>query len=1122
MRRNILFILVLLLSGSFSWAQQQPFGNEWIRYEQTYFKIPVAQTSLYRITATDLLKAGIPIHTLNPVTLQLFHRGIEQAIYVAGETDNRFDTDDFLEFYGRANDGAQDSLLYKPARAQPHAYYSLFSDTTAYFLTWRLDGQAGKRMEAYTDTVFTNLTPEAYYWVEALTVYTQTYSAGTIYPLGADYTNGVILTEYDVGEGWTGSVLTTSDAFEQTFTLTNYASASHVKPRISCLVVGRNPQHHRVNFQVGASPASLRLLGTSQFQDYHTALFDADLTESDLSQNGTVLLTVQPQHTGETVSVSYLKIQYPQRPDLNGTTQKTLCLNVSSSGRSWLDLANATSSCRLLDISDPANVIRINGRISAGHWQGVVHQTQQPRTLLAISQPVSVIAIKPVSFRKIDPAKPNYLIVTHPVMQQPATNEPDPVRAYAAYRASDAGGHYDTLTVTVDQLFDQFSYGERHPLSIRRFADYMLQGRGAVPVFMFLIGQSRDPQGIRKAPNGALLDLVPNAGWPGSDLGLVEGLHGEPANVPALLIGRLNASRSQSVLDYLNKVKEHENTTEPALWRKEVLHLSGGNTPYELQSFRSVVDDFKTVIQQQYVGANVTTLSKQTDNSVETIAIADLVNRGFGMISMFGHSSLDVADIDIGFVSNDRLGYRNQGRYPFLLVNGCAAGNFYFGRPTFGTDWMLTPNRGAVLFMAHTYNGFAFALKNLSDQLYRLLADSTFMSRPLAFIQREAIRRHLAINTSVYDITTAQQVTLQGDPALSVFPFARPDVAVAPGSLRLRDTHGDSLTANADSVVISGVLLNYGRVTNRVLSLRIRRYGATGALIREQRFTRPAPFYADTLRWTMPNDPTATGINYIELRLDPDNDIDESNETNNKAEVSTAGPVNELPFRQDLTPPLLEVAFDRQRIQDGDFVSAQPVIDVLVQDENPTLLRTDTTGLELYLQRPCGSGLCPYERLSLHGVHVRWVAAGADNAFRLSYQPPQPLADGLYAFDAIGRDLSGNQAAPYRIHFRVKNVAEVTAAGVYPNPFSRQTRMYVTLTGLMPPADLVAQISDLTGRVVRTLRQTPRVGRNEWVWDGTSDAGSLLPNGLYLYTINGVDSPATANVRLTGRLILNR
>nr|MCU0340859.1 hypothetical protein [Spirosomataceae bacterium] len=76
-----------------SYAQR--FGNEWINYQQTYFKIPVAQKGIYRISTAELRQAGLDLNNVNPAALQLFFRGQEQAIFVQGEADGRMDEGDF-------------------------------------------------------------------------------------------------------------------------------------------------------------------------------------------------------------------------------------------------------------------------------------------------------------------------------------------------------------------------------------------------------------------------------------------------------------------------------------------------------------------------------------------------------------------------------------------------------------------------------------------------------------------------------------------------------------------------------------------------------------------------------------------------------------------------------------------------------------------------------------------------------------------------------------------------------------------------------------------------------------------------------------------------------------------
>src|SRR3954468_16357604 len=112
------FVISILLLIAFTANAQ--FGNEWIKSNQFYFKIPTAKDGIYRVTFQNLQQVGFPVDNVDPRRIQLFHRGVEQAIYVNGESDAVFNDVDFIEFYGKRNDGKPTSL--KMASASPSTY----------------------------------------------------------------------------------------------------------------------------------------------------------------------------------------------------------------------------------------------------------------------------------------------------------------------------------------------------------------------------------------------------------------------------------------------------------------------------------------------------------------------------------------------------------------------------------------------------------------------------------------------------------------------------------------------------------------------------------------------------------------------------------------------------------------------------------------------------------------------------------------------------------------------------------------------------------------------------------------------------------------------------------------
>ncbi|MBU1820464.1 MAG: hypothetical protein KKG00_02980, partial [Bacteroidetes bacterium] len=504
--------------------------------------------------------------------------------------------------------------------------------------------------------------------------------------------------------------------------------------------------------------------------------------------------------------------------------------------------------------------------------------TRNTSSILIVRAPLSVPNLRSVKFRDIDSVQTDYLIVSHPLVRKAIPDSPDPVAGYAAYRASDAGGNFTALVLNADEVADQFNYGEPGPLGTRRLIRW-LHDRARLR-YVLLVGRSRSPQIVRKQANAREQDMIPSAGWPDSDIALGMGLDPARPGVPLVPIGRINASTPQHVWDYLQKVKQHEAAPPAEPWRKNVLHLSGGRSAEELIQFRNFVDDYAGLIDSSGVAPRLRTVSKQTDEPVERFDIAPQVNQGVALITLFGHSSLNITDIDIGFASNDALGYRNAGRYPAVLVNGCALGNFYFGPTPISTDWILAPNRGAVLFLAHTHNGLSGAMYTYSQKFYETLADPAFTSLGFGDIMREGTRRYLLSNPDKSARVTAQQMNLQGDPAIKIFPATRPDYAWDAPSVSITNTAGNKLTAWDDSVQIRAHVYNHGRFLTTPYSVRLRRLRG-GQVVSEYRVSRPGVPRQDTLHLLLPNTSRQGGEETWELLLNPQGDLAEEEEDNN-------------------------------------------------------------------------------------------------------------------------------------------------------------------------------------------------------------------------------------------------
>jgi hypothetical protein len=75
--RKYILLLSSVLTVQFSNAQT--LGNEWINYNQQYFKLKITQKGVYQISFEELKKAGFPTN-INPEKIQLFRNGQELSL----------------------------------------------------------------------------------------------------------------------------------------------------------------------------------------------------------------------------------------------------------------------------------------------------------------------------------------------------------------------------------------------------------------------------------------------------------------------------------------------------------------------------------------------------------------------------------------------------------------------------------------------------------------------------------------------------------------------------------------------------------------------------------------------------------------------------------------------------------------------------------------------------------------------------------------------------------------------------------------------------------------------------------------------------------------------------------
>lgn len=790
---KVLVVILLITPGvSISQKWSGVNGNEWLagKYSQPWLRIGVAAKGIHKINVSDLPQA---FKDADKNRLELWHRGTQVSIIKADATE--------ILFYGVPNDGASDELLYRLPSSRKNPYYSTYSDESAYFLTINPTTNGNR---AVTPVVVANpgaVTLQSHIKTD-LKKYANEYSHST----ANFYRPATFNSYFEEGKQGTGTALLgeilganiqTSNPKSELYT------NSYVPVPFSFQIkvpFGAQPKKVSIHIKgrlgasiaeifVGKTAGTLRSVGTLNVSDVNDYDYTFDLQDTDydaVSGNATLgFRSTKTGADGSGYSVSYFTVEYEQAIDMQNLNSYEFTFPATLPGsQSKFAIANPAAGAKVYDITN----IDVP-RIISGALNDLAIDRDDKKLKLLVTNETTTVApakISTATFQNINPADFDYLIVAANSLSSSAAT-------FANYRKTTSPGQkYKPLVKSINDIYNQFNYGEPSPVAIRRFVDFMISDNNR-DKYLLLIGRSITyfERQVREIP-----DEVPTIGFPGSDLLLVDGLGGEMDDVPAIPVGRISASNDQQVLDYLAKVTIYETQTDVS-WRKNVMHISGGKTVGEVNQFAGYMAGIAgSVTNSPYSG---TVIAKPKTNPallIEEMTFAPELNgNGLGMVSYFGHGSVDQTDHNAGYVSHDAKGYNNPTRFPVMFYNGCGVNNIFSGRTgLYGSspnslvrpmslDWLLAPGKGAIIVFGNTWDAFASNSNEYLDRLYPLIFQASDSQRKsIGGILQEVARQtkiakgytyNPAQNSRVagfYNVDRANvhQILLQGDPALRI------------------------------------------------------------------------------------------------------------------------------------------------------------------------------------------------------------------------------------------------------------------------------------------------------------------------------------------------------------------
>ncbi|SDE74099.1 Peptidase family C25 [Dyadobacter soli] len=1076
-------LIVLFLIGHHSHAQWgAPYANSWIDYSKPYVRIGMVKKGLHRVSFSALPK-DFPVNA--PDKLQLWRRGKEVSIIST--------TNQEIVFYAVPNDGASDSLLYRPMSSRVNPYFSMYSDEGAYFLT--VGDKPGMRVQAAGAPANANIAAETYHLAAYTAVFKEEYSLTTQVPMRPSFFNSY----FEWGASRTGVTQDSSKLLVKPFKLENIGGQR--RPKVKFLIHGRTELNRQIEVYVGKTAESLRLVATQPLNGFNVLeyAFDLNATDYDASKGGVIAWKGINPNLYDGYSLTYYTVEFEQTFDMARQASKEFNLPPSNAPFSKLNIPGTAADTRFLDITDADRPVLINGNAASLF---VPRHSGKRQTLLATNETTAVepARISTVAFKEFPSRDVNYIIITNAALMTGAN-------AFAGYRASASGGAFKPLIADIRDIYNQFNYGEPSPAAIKKFMAYMLAD-GRKDKYLFLIGISitHNERMKRELPGE-----IPTIGYPGSDALLVEGLAGAPVNAPAIAVGRLSAISNQNIMDYLQKVKVHEaGKPEESGWRKKVLHLSGGKTTSEIVQLRDHLSALEPIVTNGFFGGTVKSYVKQqASQEVVSMDIAGDVNEGVGMITFLGHGGTTITDPDIGYAREAPRGYHNLNKYPLMFFSGCGVGNVFANRfnanpaspkagdrITLSLDWLVASDRGAVAVIASSFETYVSPGVTYLHALYRhLFGNAATAGLPIGQIQLAVANEVLDQHNDKYNIGYVHQSVLQGDPALRLFNIAYPDYAVEPeeGVILLSES-ADKTIGESDTLRVSIVVSNLGRFQEgQMVPVEVTCSGSKG--IHTQKATISSFASQRVLQLSFPNE---ADIKSVKVRIDPDQTLKEVTRDNNVSELNMDWDLVKKLSRfsskslKDNIPPLITVKADDRLLEQEKPLWPDPRITISVTDDHP--LAVDTTLVEVFI-KPCQNDDCEFKRIVYANNGIAMNVS--ENSLMLDYQ--SKLTPGRYELLVNAKDVAGNAAVqPYRMRFEIGEPETMQCELVVsPNPASSYVRFELKGARSLPLKSIQYAIYDQRGIKIadKSIPVKANLPTVEWYWQPDVVAG------LYNYTV---------------------
>lgn len=828
-----------------------------------YVKISLNKNGIFRVYGNDLVLKGVNINQIIPQNIKLLLNGEEIPIFVNGDEDGRFDSEDFIEFYGSKNvneDYREISSFGEPYKE----YLNRYTDSTYYFIIW--DDGEGKRVtndqltESDSTLTYYNallrreinnwfdfsmadiVRRELPFWVE-----NKTWNEGNL-------TVGTRSINFSLNDVYPNKEINLY------VKLQDYAS--NISSNAHALALSLN---------------NLAVQDTVWIDKYEQAVLNSKYN-SGLITNGTNTLKLHSYATNAVVNaciIDWYEIEYPRYLKaindslefsfgyLESTDKYNISISNISSGE--VSVWKKGSKFKRLGFNFENNSISFTDSVSNLDSYVIMKNESILKPNISYFN----------SFNNLTSTNNSaeYLLITDKKFLQVAEE-------YKSFIENSY--QINAKVIDVDDIYDNYSNGFFNPEAIRTFLEIANRNwHDPKPKYVFLVGGATyDYHGNKHKYQGypQKKNYVPSFGASVSDNWFVI-WDSTGANIPQMNIGRVPVETVEEFQFYFEKHKQYIEKSYDD-WNKTFMFFSSGkgDNQAELDQLRSVNEHvINNFVEPKPIGGNYHHFYK-TANPVSNFGpysteyFNNAIDNGAVFISYLGHSGTRIWDNSI---TEPFQLMNSRNRSPLITDFGCSTGRF--AEPdvvSFSELFTLSNDGQAIAYIGNSSLGFLSTAVTVPKLFYEFILKDSVNNISEA-LNRAKIRLIQEYGSSSVNQLFVLTNTLIGDPIVSLPIPKKPNLSIKENQISFGESQ---ITDQLDSLNINISFNNYGTVDDDSLNIRVNlTYNENE---NQYDFRKPLPFFEDKVNLTIPikNSP---GTYNLSVLLDSDNEINELNEDDN-------------------------------------------------------------------------------------------------------------------------------------------------------------------------------------------------------------------------------------------------